>query len=69
LSRLQIQKRFGAEIFMSNTVYIAADAGPDLAAIINAALADPNVSTVVLGEGVFVIDSPIVVPSDCVCAV
>ena len=49
---------------MSNTVHIASNAGPDLAAIINAALADPNVVTVVLGEGVFVLNSPIFVPSN-----
>jgi Ca2+-binding RTX toxin-like protein len=49
---------------MSNTVHISANADPDLAAIINAALADPNVSTVVLGPGVFVLNSSIIVPSN-----
>lgn len=49
---------------MPDTVTISANAGPDLAAIINAALADPNVTTVVLGEGIFLVDSPIVVPSN-----
>lgn len=49
---------------MSNTVHISANAGPDLAAIINAALADPNVTTVVLDAGVFTLNSPIFVPSD-----
>ena len=48
---------------MSNIVHIASNAGSDLAAIINAALADPNVSKVVLGVGVFVLNSPIIVPS------
>lgn len=49
---------------MSNIIYISSSAGPDLAAIINAALADPNVLTVVLGEGTFILDAPIFVPSD-----
>jgi Ca2+-binding RTX toxin-like protein len=49
---------------MTNIVHISANAGPDLAAIINAALADPNVSTVILEPGLFLIDSPIFVPSD-----
>ncbi len=49
---------------MSNTVYIAASAGPDLAAIINTALVDPNVSTVVLEAGIFILNSPIFVPSN-----
>ena len=49
---------------MPNIVHISANAGPDLAAIINAALADPNVTTVVLGAGVFLLNSPIIVPSD-----
>jgi Ca2+-binding RTX toxin-like protein len=48
---------------MSDTVHISADAGPDLAAIINAALADPTVTTVVLGAGTFLLDSPIIVPT------
>ena len=49
---------------MSNTVHIDSNAGPDLAAIINAVLADPDVSTVVLGSGIFLLNSPIFVPSD-----
>jgi Ca2+-binding RTX toxin-like protein len=49
---------------MPQTVTISASAGPDLAAIINAALADPDVSTVVLEAGLFLIDSPIFVPSN-----
>jgi Ca2+-binding RTX toxin-like protein len=49
---------------MSNIVHIASNAGPDLAAIINAALADPDVSTVILEAGIFVLHSPIFVPSN-----
>ena len=49
---------------MTNIVYISPNAGSDLAAIINAALADPNVTTVVLEPGVFILNSPIFVPSD-----
>lgn len=47
------------------TVYIAAGtAGTDDAARINAALADPNVTTVVLGAGTFYASSSILVPSN-----
>jgi Ca2+-binding RTX toxin-like protein len=49
---------------MPQTITISPDAGPDLAAIINAALADPDVSTVILEAGLFLIDSPIFVPSN-----
>jgi Ca2+-binding RTX toxin-like protein len=35
----------------------------DIAALINAALADPAVTTVILGEGVFLLHSPIFIPS------
>ncbi|MBK9431493.1 MAG: hypothetical protein IPN50_03380 [Sphingomonadales bacterium] len=49
---------------MTNIVHISANAGPNLAAIINAALAEPNVSTVILEPGLFLIESPIFVPSN-----
>lgn len=48
---------------MTDTVYISVGAGPDLAAIINAALADPSVGTVILEPGLFLLHSPIVIPS------
>ncbi|HEY5720971.1 MAG TPA: Ig-like domain-containing protein [Allosphingosinicella sp.] len=39
------------------------DGAPDVAALINATLADPAVTQVILGEGVFLIHSPITIPS------
>ena len=48
---------------MTQTVIISATAGPDLAAIINAALADPSVTTVILEPGLFLLHSSIIVPS------
>lgn len=48
---------------MPQTVYISPAAGPDLAVIINAALADPDVTTVILEPGLFLLYSSIIVPS------
>ncbi len=48
---------------MNDTVIIAPAAGLDLAAAINAALADPAVTTVVLTAGEFLLHSSVIVPS------
>lgn len=48
---------------MTDTVIIAPAAGLDLAAAINAALADPAVTTVVLTAGEFLLHSSVIVPS------
>jgi Ca2+-binding RTX toxin-like protein len=44
-------------------VTIEASAGPGIAAAINAALADPSVTKVVLGAGTFLLEAPINIPS------
>lgn len=49
---------------MPRSVTIAPDASDDLAAVINAALQDPNIDTVVLEPGVFLLSSSIIVPSN-----
>ena len=46
-----------------SVVVINAEPGADHAQVINSALADPLVSKVILGEGLFTLTSPIVVPS------
>lgn len=48
---------------MTHTVIITPAAGLDLAAAINAALADPTVTTVVLTAGEFLLHSSVIVPS------